>query len=175
MSVCESTANWTVSSLCLLCVCDYCTRETQSSETSLTLSAGCQETPLQRFQQSFSAAGGSFDGRSFHTDDWHCRVWSGLVKADTLNIFTINAAKSAWLSSVFWLDSVLLWVKVSYSWCTRGLVLFLQLLPDKQSVHSSLAMTALRPSKHLVEKEIRAPLKEYTELSGDLSAEIDQQ
>lgn len=59
---------------------------------------------------------------------------------------------------------------------THGvLVLFLQLLPDKQSVHSSLAMTALRPSKHLVEKEIRAPLKEYTELSGDLSAEIDQQ
>ena len=99
----------------------------------------------------------------------------GFFKVDTLIFLLSKLPKAPDFLLVFWWDSVLLWVKVSYSWCTRGSVLFLQLLPDKRSVHSSLTMTALRPSKHLVEKEITAPLKEYTELSGDLSANRDQQ
>lgn len=43
---------------------------------------------------------------------------------------------------------VLLWVEASSTWCAHSSVLFLKLLPDKQSVHSSLTMTALRPSEH---------------------------
>lgn len=111
--VCVSPQPIGLSHHCVCCVCDVCdyrTRETHSSDTSLTLSAGCQETPLQLFQQLFSAAGSSSDGRSFHTDDWHCRVWCGIFQGWYSDIFIIKAAKSAWLSSVFWWDSVLLWV-----------------------------------------------------------------
>ena len=114
---------WVCVCVCLcvcVCVCDYRTQETRSSDTSLTLSAGCQETLMQLFQQLFSAAGRRFDGRSSHTDDWHCRVWCGIFQGWYSNIFIIKAAKSAWLSScilmgfcVIMSQSLLLMV---YSW-----------------------------------------------------------
>lgn len=139
--------NRTVSSSRLLHVQRVARCVISASDTSLTLSAPVAEGPC----------GGSpgpphaFDGGLCYADDWHCRVrcvaFEGRSHSSSY-FFIIKAASSSRLSGA--LGRVAARPEVSHARCTRGSMLFLQLLPDKQSTHSTLTMTALRPSKQHV-------------------------